>query len=143
MTLYYFINYLVRRYIKQDILRLPEWKNNKHDSHIKLIDISISIEDDIVSDNQLTRDFSLLLRHSTFNSTLNKKIMYSELIHISHELEKLTIKNKKLLLSDLRYLFILYFHYMLNNPITMLIDDLYIDRNFYVDDIRRLLNKLT
>lgn len=141
MKLYFFINYLVRRYINFNIKNFIEWSKHLDDSHNFLI---VNYNNDIIeSDNQLIREFSCILLSHEPNKSINRKIMFSELLHISHCLDILIKNDVKIQVNHLRYLLILYYHYMLDNPISMLLDDLKLDYTFFKSDIKRLLRKLT
>lgn len=161
MTLYFFVNYLVREYMnrypkiniclfnlpkKTDVITIfPEWESYKDDSHIRSIEETNEIingRSKITNDIELTSELSklILLEANESGISENKRFLYCELLYINREINDLVKYKHKLKPKHLRYLFIVYYHYVLDNPLVMLARDLMVDQEFYMCQIKRIFN---
>lgn len=164
MSLYFFVNYLVREYMnraknqqsypwetnnlkkKVDVItRFPEWHAYRNDMHITSIEETNGIRNGmskITSDNQLSKELSrlILLDANETGISDNKRYLYCELLFINGEINNMV--NNKICLKpkNLRYLFIVYYHYVLDNPLVLLIRDLMRDQEFFMRRIKRIFD---
>lgn len=151
MSLYFFVNFLVREYINHgSIYSLsksniqPEWSVHVNDMH------SIGLDkpnvnhgsSKITSDHQLANKLShlILLDANDTSASDNKRYLYCELLFINKEINRMVHNKVKLTSSNLRYLFIVYYHYTLDNPLVILIRDLMMDQKFFIRNIKRIFN---
>lgn len=159
MSLYFFINYLVRGYInrgqthrsfeskilrKNDITKgFPEWSVYKNDMHINSINETNEIRNGpskITSDLQLSKELSrlILLEANETGASDNKRYLYCELLFINREIHDMVKNRITLTPQKMRYLFIVYYHYTLDNSLVLLLNDLMKDQEFFMRLIKRI-----
>lgn len=159
MSLYFFINYLVRGYInrgqtnhsfeskifrKNDITKgFPEWSVYKNDMHINSISETNEIRNGpskITSDLQLSKELSrlILLEANETGASDNKRYLYCELLFINREIHDMVKNRITLTPQKMRYLFIVYYHYTLDNSLVSLLNDLMRDQKFFMRLIKRI-----
>ena len=117
----------------------PEMSSYRNDIHINQR-YEYNGEFEIKSDEQLSEMLSFLIKIEDTDISENKRYLYCELLFISKEIQRMVTNGEKLTPMNMRYLFIVYYHYTLDNPLVMLIRDLIKDQEFFMRRIKRIFN---
>lgn len=146
MSLYFFINHIVRSYINRGNPGpiYPEMSSlTREEKNMFRILPTIDYKwYRIQSDRQLSTELSIniLANFNKYEKLDNKKYFYCELMYIAEEISKMVYKGERLTPESLRYLFLVYHHYSLNSPLVYLLYDLMRDQKFFLRRIIRVLN---
>lgn len=143
MNLYFFIKNVVWRYVNYGLFdkssKYPELSEYKNDLNVVRFNY---LEYRIKNDRHLAIELSRLIlleinRKFRFD---NMRYLYCELMFITKEINRLVRNKEKLTHQNMRYLFIIYYHYVNGNSLISLVNDLMKDQVFFIRYIKRIFD---
>lgn len=146
MSLYFFINHVLRRFVaKSNTSNMVFAELSSLDEKERaILDDSVCGICPFLDEKRKSIDIykelsRKILAESSSEKSNYQMILYNELIYANKKLHKKIINGNKLTCVNTRYLFLVSKHYFLDNHPVVLLSDIMRDQKFFFNEIKRII----